>query len=328
MRIISGIQPTGQLTLGNYIGMLMEFKKYQNDNNECFIFVADLHALTLPIKSNILSENTKNIIAFYLASGIDIKKTIIFLQSDVSAHAELFTILQNFLYIGELKRMTQFKNKTKLMKKKMIGLGLFTYPVLMIADIVLYNADIVPVGEDQRQHIELTRKLVKRFNKYYGNNILTLPKIKINKIGKRIMCLNNPKNKMSKSNPKGAIFLTDSADIINKKIMHATTDNDIKIKYDFNNKPGISNLLVIYSSIKNISIKEAEKKFENYNYYNFKKEVANTIINELEPIQKKYQEILNTNIIDKVLNDGMIKANNIANIILKKIKRVVGFYKK
>ena len=324
MRVLSGIKPTGQLTLGNYIGALKHFKTFQ-EKNECFIFIADLHALTLPIDPKTLSDNSRDIAAFYLASGLDPKKCTLFLQSDVSAHAEANAILQNYLYMGELSRMTQFKDKAKSLNDNAIGLGLFAYPVLMSADILLYEANIVPVGEDQTQHIELTRDLVNRFNKRYGK-ILVMPKAEVNKVGKRIMSLTNPTRKMSKSDPKGDIFLKDDMKTVRKKIMSAVTDSGSEVKYDVVNKPGISNLLVIYASLKEISIEEAEKHFINYRYGDFKKEVADTVVSELEPFQMRYIEILKSGIINSVLKDGALKAQKVANATLRKIKNAVGLY--
>jgi len=322
MRILSGIKPTGQLTLGNYIGALKNFKAFQ-EKGECFIFIADLHALTLPIEPETLRNNSKDIAAFYLASGLDPKKCTLFLQSDVSAHAEANAILQNYLYMGELSRMTQFKDKSKQMNDSAIGLGLFAYPVLMSADILLYDANIVPVGEDQTQHVELARDLVNRFNKRYGK-VLVMPKAEVSKIGKRIMSLSDPSKKMSKSDPKGDIFLKDDINVIRKKIMSAVTDSGSEIKYDEVNKPGISNLLNIYASLKNIDIPEAEGHFKGYRYGDFKKEVADTVINEIEPFQNRYKEILNSGIINNVLKEGAIKASKIANVTLNRIKNAVG----
>ena len=324
MRILSGIQPTGQLTLGNYIGALKHIKNFQA-KGECFIFIADLHALTLPIDPQVLKNNSRSLAAYYLASGLDPKKCTLFLQSDVSAHAELNTILQNYLYMGELSRMTQFKDKSKKMKDTGIGLGLFAYPVLMTADILLYDANIVPVGADQVQHVELTRDLVNRFNKRYGD-ILVMPKAEISKVGKKIMSLIDPSRKMSKSEPKGSIYLTDTPDIIRKKIMSAVTDSGAEVKYDVINKPGISNLLTIYASMKNISVEEAEKKFTNSRYGDFKKAVAEAVIDELIPFQKRFNDILNSTLVEDTLKEGAIKASNIANVTLNRVKKAVGLY--
>jgi len=322
MRILSGIKPTGQLTLGNYIGALKNFKAFQ-EKGECFIFIADLHALTLPIEPETLRNNSKDIAAFYLASGLDPKKCTLFLQSDVSAHAEANAILQNYLYMGELSRMTQFKDKSKQMNDSAIGLGLFAYPVLMSADILLYDANIVPVGEDQTQHVELARDLVNRFNKRYGK-VLVMPKAEVSKVGKRIMSLSDPTKKMSKSDPKGDIFLKDDINVIRKKIMSAVTDSGSEIKYDEENKPGISNLLNIYASLKNVTIEEAVNHFKGYRYGDFKKEIADTVINEIEPFQNRYKEILQSGIINNVLKEGAIKASKIANVTLARIKNAVG----
>ena len=321
-RILSGIKPTGKLTLGNYIGALRNFKNCQ-EQGECFIFIADLHALTLPIDPLELKTNSRDIAAFYLAAGLDPNKCNIFLQSHVSAHAELNAIMQNFLYMGELSRMTQFKDKSQKLNKEKIGLGLFAYPVLMASDILLYDATIVPVGEDQIQHVELTRDLAKRFNHRYGDTLI-MPKAVVTKVGARIMSLSDPTKKMSKSDEKGDIFLKDDPKVIRKKIMSAVTDSESVVRYDVENKPGISNLLTIYASLKNITIPEAEKEFEGANYGTFKKAVADAVIEEIEPFQKRYQEIIASNYVDEVLNRGAEKAKSIANATLKRVHDVVG----
>ena len=325
-RTLSGIKPTGNLTLGNYIGALREFKKYQDDY-ESFVFIADLHALTLPIDPQFLKSNTKDIVAFYLAAGLDTNKTTIFLQSDVSAHAELNSILVNYLYMGELSRMTQFKDKSAKMNHEAIGLGLFAYPVLMCADILLYNADVVPVGEDQRQHVELCRDLVHRFNARYNKEVFIMPKAVSPKVGARIMSLSDPTRKMSKSDPKGDIFLKDDINVIRKKIMSAVTDTGSEIKYDVINKPGISNLLTIYAALSDISIEEAEAKFKDLHQYGeFKKIVADKVLEELIPFKAKYEEVMKSGIIDKVLDEGAAKARYVANKTLNKVKKTVGLY--
>lgn len=322
MRILSGIKPTGQLTLGNYLGALKHFKDYQNQG-EVFIFIADLHALTLPIDSKELNENSRDIACYYLASGLDPEKTTIFLQSSVSEHAELSAILQNYIYMGELKRMTQFKDKSKKLNDSSIGLGLFAYPALMNADIVLYNTDIVPVGEDQRQHVELTHDLVKRFNHRYGD-ILVNPKAQVQKVGARIMSLSDPTVKMSKSDPKGDIFLKDDEKTIRKKIMSAKTDSGSEIKFDKENKPGISNLLTIYAATKDITIPEAEAMFQGYRYGDFKKAVADAVVEELIPFQQRYKQILEDKSYLKVLKDGRDKAKKVAHQTLLKVQKAVG----
>ena len=321
-RILTGIKPTGQLTLGNYIAVLKNLKN-MNDRGECFIFIADLHALTLPIDPEVLRQNSIDLAAFYLAAGLDPKKNALFLQSSVSAHAELNAIMQNYLYMGELSRMTQFKDKSAKLKENAIGLGLFAYPVLMACDIVLYDANIIPVGEDQVQHIELTRDLVNRINNRYGE-ILTMPKAELRKVGKRIMSLSDPTVKMSKSDPKGDVFLKDEPAVIRKKIMSAVTDMGCEVKYDEENKPGISNLIQIYCCMKDISIEEAEKRFEGYRYGDFKKAVADAVIEELEPFQARYKEIVANKSYEEALKEGAEKASKIANQTLKRVQKAVG----
>jgi len=322
-RILSGIKPTGKLTLGNYIGALKRFKDFQ-DSGEVFIFIADLHALTLPIDPEYLRNNIRDLAAFYLASGLDPQKAVIFTQSSVSEHAELNAILQNYLYMGELSRMTQFKEKSQHMKDSAIGLGLFAYPVLMASDIVLYDANVVPVGEDQVQHVEITRDLVKRMNSRYGEGTLVLPNYRISKVGARIMSLSNPTVKMSKSDPKGDIFLTDPMDVVRKKIMSAVTDLGNEVKYDKENKPGISNLLTIYAAIKEISIEEAEAHFVGYRYGDFKREVADAVVAELEPFQNRYKAIIESGEYLEVLRMGAAKAKAIASKTLRRVQRAVG----
>lgn len=325
-RSLSGIKPTGNLTLGNYIGALKNFKKFQDDY-ENFIFIADLHALTLPIDPVELRNNTKDIVAFYIAAGLDPEKTTIFLQSDVSAHSEINSILQNYLYMGELSRMTQFKDKSKKMNENAIGLGLFAYPVLMCGDILLYNADVVPVGEDQKQHVELCRDLVHRFNNRYNKEVFKMPEPIIPKVGARIMSLSDPTRKMSKSDPKGDIFLKDDLNIVRKKIMSAVTDLGSDIYYDPENKPGISNLIQIYASLKDISIEETENIFKDcHKYGEFKKAVADVVVDVLAPFQEKYKEVLASGKIDEILDEGAKRASYIANKTLNKVKKTVGLY--
>lgn len=321
---LSAIKPTGQLTLGNYLGALRNFPKFQ-DESKNIIFIADLHALTLPISPEVLRENTRDVAAFYLAAGLDPKKTIIFLQSMVHQHSELSTIIGNYAYMGEMSRMTQFKEKSSHLNEKSIGLGIFTYPVLMAADIVLYNATKVPVGEDQKQHVELCRNLVTRFNHLYGD-ILTLPEPVIPTVGARIMSLSDPTKKMSKSDPKGDIFLKDDEKTIRKKIMSAVTDMETSVHYDKVNKPGISNLMTIYASIKNITIEDVEKEFVGANYGTFKRAVADAIVAELTPFQNRYKEIIASGELDRVLKEGAEQASKIAEVTLEKVKKAIGLY--
>jgi len=324
-RVLTGIKPTGNLTLGNYIGVLKGLPKMM-DRGDCYIFIADLHALTLPIDPDFLRQNSIDIVAFYLAAGLDPKRATIFLQSDVPAHSEMNSIMQNYLYMGELSRMTQFKDKSSKMKESAIGLGLFAYPVLMACDIILYNANIVPVGEDQVQHVELCRDLVNRFNNRYGD-VLQMPKYEMRKVGARIMSLSNPTVKMSKSDPKGDIFLKDDLAVVRKKIMSAVTDMGCEVKFDEENKPGISNLLTIYAAIKEISIEEAEQHFVGYRYGDFKKEVADAVVEELGPFQERYKKIIESKEYEEVLKQGAINAKKIANETLERVQKAVGLLK-
>lgn len=321
-RILSGIKPTGSLTLGNYIGALRHFRDFQ-DKGEVFIFIADLHALTLPIEPETLRGNSRDIAAFYLASGLDPERTTIFLQSAVPQHAELNAILQNFLYMGELRRMTQFKDKSQKMRDSAIGLGLFAYPSLMASDIVLYDATIVPVGEDQTQHVELARDLVGRFNSRYGE-ILTMPRAEVTRVGKRIMSLSDPTKKMSKSDPKGDIFLKDDPVSIRKKIMSAKTDSGSEVRFEPVEKPGISNLLTIYSALSDITIEEAEKRFEGSRYGDFKKAVADIVLETLVPFQERYRQILSSGEYLKVLHKGAERASREAEKVLSRVQHAVG----
>lgn len=318
-RILSGIKPTGQLTLGNYIGAIKNFARVQHDG-EPFIFIADLHALTLPIDPKTLRNNSRDIAAYYLAAGLDPKTTTIFLQSSVHEHSELAIILQNYLYMGELSRMTQYKDKTQKMDNNAIGLGLFAYPVLMAADIVLYDAPRIPVGEDQVQHVELARDLVKRFNNRYGD-VLVMPKAEVTKVGKRIMSLSDPTKKMSKSDPKGDIYLSDDLKTMRKKIMSAVTDLGHEVKYDVVNKPGISNLMTIYSALTNKTMEEIEQEFANKGYGDFKRSVADALINEMEPFKARYEQIINSGIVDEVLKEGQIRASKAAKETLKRVQQ-------
>ena len=324
--ILSGIKPTGQLTLGNYIGAISKFVKLQ-DNGESFLFIADLHALTLPIDPEVLRENSRDLAAFYLAAGLNPDKANIFLQSDVSAHSELAIILQNYLYMGELSRMTQFKDKSSKMKEEAIGLGLFAYPVLMAADIVLYDSKVIPVGEDQVQHVELARDLVKRFNNRYGE-VLVMPKAEVAKVGARIMSLSDPTKKMSKSDPKGDIYLKDEPSVIRKKIMSAVTDMEAHVHYDPEKQPGISNLMTIMSSLTGKSFDEIEKEFEGKGYGDFKRAVADAVVGVLEPLQNRKKEIIESGLVDKVLEKGAKRANEIASEVLARVQKAVGLYHK
>lgn len=324
--IFSGIQPSGTLTLGNYIGAMKQFVELQDDYN-CYFCVVDQHAITVPQDRLALRQNIKSLAALYIAAGIDPEKSTIFVQSEVPAHAQAGWILQCVSYIGELERMTQFKDKSA--GKEAVSAGLLTYPPLMAADILLYNTDIVPVGEDQKQHLELTRDLAERFNKKY-NDIFTIPEVRIPKVGARIMSLQDPTKKMSKSDPnqKAFISLLDEPKQIEKKIKSAVTDSEGIVRYDKENKPGVSNLLSIYSILGNISIEELEAKYEGKGYGEFKADLAEVVVNALAPLQEKYHQLMNSDELDEILDRGAEKANFVASKMLKKMENAMGLGRK
>ncbi|MDR4887017.1 tryptophan--tRNA ligase [Fredinandcohnia sp. QZ13] len=324
--IFSGIQPSGSVTLGNYIGAMKQFVELQNEYN-CFYCIVDQHAITVPQDSKKLRENIRSLAALYLAIGLDPEKATLFIQSEVPAHAQAGWMLQCVSYIGELERMTQFKDKSQ--GKEAVVAGLLTYPPLMAGDILLYNADLVPVGEDQKQHIELTRDLAERFNKKY-REIFTIPDARIPKEGARIMSLQDPTKKMSKSdpNPKSYIALLDDPKQIEKKIKSAVTDSEGIVKFDKENKPGISNLLTIYSNFSNKSIEEIESMYEGKGYGEFKANLAEVVLNEIRPIQERYYEILNSSKLDYILDAGAAKANNVASKTVKKMENAMGLGRK
>ena len=325
-KIVSGITATGKLTLGNYIGSIKNMIKLQNDYEQ-YIFVADLHALTTYIDPKELIENKKNIFALYLACGLDPQKTTLFFQSDVPAHSELNWIITTITNMGELSRMTQFKDKSQNIvkqdnKTEIIPTGLFVYPALMIADIILYNPKAVPVGIDQKQHLELCQKIVKRMNTKYHLNF-NEPKPIIPKIGNKIKSLVNPEQKMSKSdkNANASIYLLDDPEVAYKKIQRAVTDSENKI-YISEDKPGVLNLLTIFASLKDISIEEAEKHFSNKTYKDLKEEVGEVVKQFLIEIQKKYQSYIQN--IDEIAQAGAKKANKIASENLLIIQKAFG----
>ena len=323
-RMISGIKPTGELTLGNYIGAIKQFIQYQEEY-ELFVFLADLHALTLPIDANELRKNSEDILAIYLACGLDPNKVVIFKQSDIHEHAELGYIMACNSYMGELQRMTQYKDKTQKMKNDSIPTGIFIYPTLMAADILLYQADFVPVGIDQKQHVELTRDLVIRFNHHYQKDVFALPSPVLPKQGAKITSLSNPLKKMSKSeSDKGTIYLLEDVQIARKKIMSAVTDSENEIRYDMENKPGISNLLTILSVLTHQSIDDLQQKYQNVGYGQFKKDVADVVCHELETLQQKVQEIKNGHILESILKQGASKASSIASQTLQQVYEVIG----
>ena len=323
-RMVSGIKPTGRLTLGNYIGAIKQFIEYQNEY-EMFVFIADLHALTLPIEAKELRQNTKDLISIYLACGLDPEKVVLFKQSDVHEHAELGYIMACMSNMGELSRMTQYKDKSsKLGSNESIPTGIYIYPTLMAADIILYDPDFVPVGIDQKQHVELTRDLAERFNHRYSDTF-KIPEPVTAKRGAKVNSLSAPEKKMSKSeSDKGTVYLLEDLAITRKKIMSAVTDSDTTIAYDVENKPGISNLLTIMSVLTNESIESLVERFNGQGYGTFKKAVADVVCEELGELQRKVKEIQSSGIIEKVLEDGAMKATYVARKKLAKVYRKVG----
>ena len=319
---LSGIQPTGIFTLGNYVGAVKNWNKLQEEY-DCIFFIADLHSLTTNQNSEKLKDLTFKVTALLIACGVDILNSTLFVQSSVSEHAELCWILQCLTQLGDLKRMTQFKDKS-LKNSKNINSGLLCYPVLMAADILLYNPDVIPVGKDQEQHLELTKKIATKFNNTYGQTF-KIPKGYIPDVGARIMSLSNPLKKMSKSdeNENSFISILDTPEKIVEKFKKAVTDNDTKIYYD-ENKPGISNLINIYSCFSNLSLKEIEEKFKNKSYKDFKLEVGEIVAKSLEPIQKKYYSLLKDeefvkNALEKGFNKAKLIAKKNLNLVYEKI---------
>lgn len=330
MRLISGIQPSGNITLGNYLGALKNFVKLQDElkDTDILIFIADLHAITVPQEKLTLRSNIRSLAALYLACGLDPKKMHLFIQSEVPCHTQLGWILECNTYVSELERMTQYKDK-KIKQVAGVSSGLLTYPALMAADILLYDANLVPVGVDQKQHLEITRDVGERFNSKYGDTFI-IPEAFLPKVGAKIMSLVDPTKKMSKSdpNPKAYVSLLDEPAVIQKKIKSAVTDSDAKILFDEENKPGISNLLTIYSCITGKSVLELEKEYENASYATFKEDVAKAVVSELEPIQQKYKEILNSTYLDDVLNEGRDYATALAMRKISKVYQKIGLGRK
>lgn len=322
--ILSGIQATGSLTLGNYLGALNNWVEMQ-DKYDCYYMIADLHTLTVRRDPEELRRNTLSLLALYIAAGLDPEKNTIFVQSHVPAHSQLSWILNCYTYIGELNRMTQFKDKAAKHADN-INSGLFNYPVLMAADILLYNADLVPVGDDQRQHLEITRDIAERFNKLYGETF-KIPEAYVGKAGARIMGLQDPTSKMSKSaeNELDKILLTDSPEDIMKKFKKAVTDSENKVRYDKETKPGVSNLMTIYGVIKNKSMEEIEKEFDGVGYGDFKKAVGEAVVERLEPLQARYNELINEpEKLRAIYEKGDKRAQEKTADLLKEVYRKVG----
>lgn len=322
-RVLSGIQPSGKLTLGNYIGALKNFVILQ-DEFDCNFMVVDLHAITVPQDPADLREQSESVAALYLAAGIDPNKANVYMQSHVRQHAQLGWLLTTLTYMGELERMTQFKDKSE--GKESVGAGLFVYPALMAADILIYNADLIPVGEDQKQHLELTRDLAGRFNHRYGE-YFTIPEPYIPKVGARIMSLDDASKKMSKSNPNAGSYIgmLDEPDVIRKKISRATTDSGREVKFNPAEKPEVSNLISIYSQCSGLSISEVEQRYEGQMYGPFKKDLAEVVVGTLEPIQQRYRDIRESGEIRNILRQGADRAAEMAEKTLRDVQERMGF---
>lgn len=312
-RVFSGVQPSGSLTIGNYLGAIRNFARLQYEA-DCYFCVVNLHALTVPQDPEQLKKNTLDVARLFVACGIDPDVSAIFVQSQVPAHAELSWLLECQGYIGELRRMTQFKDKAK--KRENVSVGLLTYPILMAADILLYNTDLVPVGEDQKQHLELARDLALRVNNRFREEVFRVPEpyIPPKNSGGRIMSLQNPAEKMSKSaeNPKSYIALLDPPEVIQKKIMSAVTDSEAVIRYDEEAKPAVSNLMVIYSLLSGKTMEEITTLYAGKGYGQFKKDLAELTVETLKPIQQKVAELSAPGVIEEILKKGAEKAEETA----------------
>lgn len=323
MRILSGIQPTGSIHIGNYLGAIKQWVDLQ-EKNESIFFIADLHSLTIPYKAEDLQKNIIEAAIAHLAAGIDPQKSIFFVQSDIKEHTELCWLLNTICPVGELQRMTQYKEKVRQFRKN-INAGLLVYPVLQAADILLYKAQGVPVGKDQVQHIELARTIARKFNQRFGKTFIE-PKTILPKLGAKIMALNDPKQKMSKSlGPQSYVSLFEEPKEIKRKVMSAVTDTGKVIKYDNKRKPGISNLLTIYSLFSNKSIKELEKKFKDKGYAQLKKSLTQVLIDSLEPFRKKRKELLSREVfVKETLKVGAKRAQAIAESTIHETRAKMG----
>lgn len=323
--MLTGVRPSGNLTLGNFLGAIKNFVDRQ-DEFTSYIFLADLHAITSPKDPKVLKDSVYNAVAMYLACGVDPVKTVIFKQSDVLEHGTLGFIMTFQTKMGELSRMTQFKYKSQNSKKEGVDTGLFVYPTLMVADILLYNTSIVPVGKDQQQHVELTRDLAERFNSRYGETFV-MPDVYIAPVANKVLNLQNPQEKMNKSddgNNKGTIFLMDDIETAKRKIMSAKTDSFNKVHFDEENQPGISNLMSILSKITGESFESIENRYVGLGYGVFKKEVAEVVGNLLSTIQTRYNKFNNRELLDKILNDGANKARVVASKTLNRTMKNLG----
>lgn len=328
--LLSGIKPTGIPTLGNYIGALKNFVNLQKEMSdyEFIVFVADLHAITTPQEKKELRKNIKNVAAIYLASGLSPENLTLFIQSEVSEHAQLGYVIQSVTYMGELERMTQYKDKAQKQTEG-ISSALFTYPALMAADILLYDAKYVPVGDDQKQHIEITRDVAIRFNNRFGETFI-VPEPLITKQGSRIMDLQNPSKKMDKStdNEKGCIFLLEPIPSIKKKIKGAVTDSESIVRYDKENKPGISNLMTIYSALTTLSFEEIEAKYQGLGYGVFKNDLAEIVASEIGQLQERFYNIINSKQLDELLDKGRDRASYLAQKKLNTVYHKMGLGRK
>ncbi|WP_295238827.1 tryptophan--tRNA ligase [Veillonella sp.] len=325
--IFSGIQPSGELTLGNYLGALRNFLDYQ-DKDECYYCIVNQHAITVPQDPKELFTNTRRLAALYLAVGLDPKKVTLFVQSEVPEHVRLGWIMTTISYVGELERMTQYKDKSQK-RGDSIPAGLLTYPPLMAADILLYQTNYVPVGEDQKQHMELTRDLAQRFNRVYGE-VFTIPEIKMGVGGARVMSLQEPTKKMSKSddNQMATIRLLDDEATIVKKIKRAQTDSDNSVHYDKENKPGISNLMGIYAAITKESYDTIEQRYAGQGYGTFKKDVAELLVDTLKPIHERYNDLIDSPELDRILDEGALKARETASKTYREVELAMGLHRK
>lgn len=322
--VFSGVQPSGGLTIGNYIGAIKNWISLQ-DEYDCYYSIVDLHAITVPQVPKDLRKNTLEVLAIYLASGLDPEKSTIFIQSHVPAHVELTWVLNTISYMGQLNRMTQFKEKSKKSEEN-LNAGLFTYPVLMASDILLYQTELVPVGDDQKQHLELARDLAERFNNKYSPTF-QVPEPLIKKEGARIMSLQNPESKMSKSdeNENGYILILDKPDAIKRKIKRAVTDSIGEVKYN-DEQLGMKNLINIYSVFSGDTIEEIVNRYEGVGYGKFKEDLAEVVVKGLRPIQERYNELINDkDYLEKVYKEGAERASYVANKTLRKVYRKVGF---
>jgi len=322
--IFSGMQPSGFVTLGNYLGALKNWTNLQNDYN-CLFCIVDMHAITVRQNPAQLRKSSRDVLIQYIASGLNPEENIIYYQSHVSAHAELSWILNCYTYMGELSRMTQFKEKSGRHEDN-INAGLFTYPVLMASDILLYQTDLVPVGEDQRQHLEISRNIAERFNGVYGD-VFKIPEAYIGKVGARIMALQQPDKKMSKSdeNKNNVVAIMDEPSVIMNKFKKAVTDSENEVRFS-EDKPGVSNLLSIYSAATGITIVDAEKEFANVGYGNFKTAVGEAVVDCLEPLQKRVVELeKDKEYIDNIIKTNAERASYLANKTLRKVHKKIGF---